>query len=481
MREEVKKHIEEFKKIHNNKYDYSITNFEYLKDKIKYICPDHGVVEQRGSDHKSGRGCRKCKYTVKKKTVGFWLEGKEQKEHICLEDKNKEVKVTDKLKFKCTVHDYEYEQRFNNYLLGHKCLKCGLDASNEYKKSNYEEFSKKFELVFNGKYKLVSTEYKGNKEYVEVSCKKHGNFLNTPERLLIGKGCSKCSGRVSKKETEIVKFLEEYCSVRKSVRNLIPNKEVDILVEDEKICIEFNGLYWHSDKFLDNKYHLEKTKSSEELGYRMIHIFEDEWDFKPEIVKSRLLNLIGKTPNKIFARKTKVVDLSQKEIDKFLNENHIQGTLNSKFRYGLMYNGEIVSVMTFGSKRRVLGSKNELGHYELYRFCNKLYTNVVGGADKLLKHFERNVDYEELITYADRRWSKGELYYKIGFEYEGESKPGYFYCKGGIRESRFKYTKSKLKGDKNKTEKQLMKEAGYNIIFDCGTLKFKKRKWQKRL
>ena len=93
----------------------------------------------------------------------------------------------------------------------------------------------------------------------------------------------------------------------------------------------------------------------------MIHIFEDEWLFKKEIVKSRLLNLIGKTPNKIYARKCEIKEISSKDSVKFLEENHIQGNVNSKIRIGLFYNDELVSLMTFGSLRKNLGPDSKGG------------------------------------------------------------------------------------------------------------------------
>ena len=85
-----------------------------------------------------------------------------------------------------------------------------------------------------------------------------------------------------------------------------------------------------------------------------------------------------------------IKEISSKDCSSFLDQNHIQGKLGAKVRLGLYYNDELVSLMTFGALRKNLGQKSEDGSYELLRFCNKLNTNVVGGASKLFKHFINN-------------------------------------------------------------------------------------------
>lgn len=83
-----------------------------------------------------------------------------------------------------------------------------------------------------------------------------------------------------------------------------------------------------------------------------------------------------------------------------------------------------------------------------------------------------------MISYADRRWSKGNLYENLGFTLLSKTKPNYFYTKGHYRENRFKYRKSEIietEEDKAKTEKQIMKDRGYYRIYDSGTLKYEYR------
>lgn len=275
----------------------------------------------------------------------------------------------------------------------------------------------------------------------------------------------------SKGETEISDFISSYgFNVEKNTCNLI-GKEIDIYIPDKKIAIEYNGLYWHSETFKDKNYHLRKTMDCENQNIKLIHIFEDEWQNKQDICKSRILNILGLTENRIYARKCVIKQVDNKTSTKFLNDNHIQGNCISKYAFGLYFNDELVSLMSFSSLRKSLGYKSSKGVFELIRFCNKLNTTVIGGANKLLKHFIKTIHPIKIISYADRRWSNGNLYEKLNFNFVKNTSPNYFYVMKHKRVHRFNFRKSKLIEmgmDKNKTEHQIMLEHKIPRIYDCG-------------
>lgn len=237
-------------------------------------------------------------------------------------------------------------------------------------------------------------------------------------------------------------------------------------------------MYWHSELFKDKNYHLNKLKLANSKGIKLINIFEDEWQYKKDIVKSRLLNLIGENTNKIYGRDCQIKEIKESRIvSEFLDQNHIQGKVGSKVKLGLYYNDQLVSLMTFGDLRVNMGGVKKENHYELLRFCNKLNTTVIGGASKLLSYFYKNFKCEELTSYADLRWSEGKIYEILGFNKISESSPNYFYTKGDKRHNRYSFRKSELikRGeDSSKTEKEIMKTNGYFRIYDCGNIKFKK-------
>lgn len=260
-------------------------------------------------------------------------------------------------------------------------------------------------------------------------------------------------------------------------RNFIGEYGADIVCEDEKVIIEFDGLHWHTDEFHDRNYHLLKTEYAESIGYHLIHVFSDEWEQHEDIVKSRLCQVLRKNiPNKtrkIYARDCEIMEVSSEISREFMDRCHIQGYCSDKYRYALMHDGKPVAMMTFGQSRF---SPNEI---ELLRYCNDLYTSVIGGASRLLKYFLRNhpiPDGTRLVTYADRRWSGPNNYYpKLGFVLDSVTEPNYFYVNGNVRESRMKYQKHKLVElgyNANMSEHEITESIGLHRIYDCGNFKY---------
>ena len=258
-------------------------------------------------------------------------------------------------------------------------------------------------------------------------------------------------------------------------RSIISPKEIDIFLPDEKIGIEFNGLYWHSEESKDNDYHFLKHKDCWDKEIDLIQVWEDDWKYKNEIVKSIIYNKILNSERRIYARNCELVLLDNKTSKEFLTFNHLHGSINSKINIGLLFNGEVVSIMCFNGLRKSNGSKFEDGKYEMTRYCNKLSTSVIGGGSKMLKHFTKNNKFSEIVTYYDKSFGYNNSYSKLGFEFVCETKPGYHYIVSGIRRHRYNYRKSnliKMGCDRLKTEKQIMSDLNYLRIFGPGNFKY---------
>jgi hypothetical protein len=207
----------------------------------------------------------------------------------------------------------------------------------------------------------------------------------------------------------------------------------------------------------------------------LIHIWEDDWLYKKDIVKSILSNKLGFTSNRIFARKCKIGIVSNESTRTFLETNHIQGFVGSKVKLGLYYEGELVSIMTFGGLRKSLGYNNIENSWELLRFCNKINLTVIGGASKLFSHFLKEYSPKLVISFCDYSRSSGNLYEKLNFEFSHLSEPNYYYIVDGLRKHRFNYRKDRLvrKGANSElSESKIMSELGYNKIYDCGMQKW---------
>ena len=260
----------------------------------------------------------------------------------------------------------------------------------------------------------------------------------------------------------------------KNIRSIIYPQEIDFYLPDYKIGFELDGLYWHCETQKDKKYHLDKTQKCQKKGVRLIHIFEDEWVEKQEICESRIKNILGKLTISVGARKCEIREVTSKDERKFLNENHIQGYSPSKFAYGLYYNEQLISIMTFSKLRKNLGQKDIEGQYELLRFCNKKHMSIPGAASKLLTYFIKTIKPSRIISYADKRWSVGGIYEKLGFKCLRNSTPNYFYLVRGKRRNRFEFRKSELVKkygcDKNMSEHEFCFSNGWYRIYDCGTM-----------
>lgn len=470
------KFINKVKLIHGDRYDYG--NVEYIKSdiKVKIICPLHGEFEQSPNNHLKGSGCKKCANENQTKSNEDFInksllihEGKYDYSLV------KYVNNKTKVKIICPTHG-EFEQSPKKHLEGKGCYFCGIEKIKEKTIKSNDTFIDEAKKKHNDKYDYSLVNYVNSHSKTEFICPEHGIFEQAPYSHLSGNGCPKCGSVYDKSEGEVKEFISSLNLLfEENNRKILGGKELDMYIPSYNLAIEYNGLYWHSDLHLDNNYHFNKTELCESKGIKLIHIFEDEWKYKQEIVKSRLTNIFGLNSNKIYGRKCVIKEITSKEAKEFLNNNHIQGGINAKYNIGLYYNNELVSIMTFGFLRKNMGRKSIDGHYELLRFCNKLYTSVVGGADKLLKYFIKTYNPKEITSYADRRWSQGDLYVNLGFEFVYNSKPNYFYINKGKREHRFKYRKDILvkEGfDKNKTEREIMKERGFNRIYDCGNKKY---------
>ena len=294
--------------------------------------------------------------------------------------------------------------------------------------------------------------------------------------------CTKCNPikkNVSGLEIQLTNFIKENYNgkIIENSKRIIKPYELDVYLPDLKLGFEFNGLFWHCEYSKTDTYHVDKTNLCEQQGIYLIHVYEDDWMYKQEIVKSRILNLLGKTPNKIYARKCEIKEITDnKLISEFLENNHLQGFVGSQIKLGLLYNGELVSLMTFGSKRKFMKQSNVDNVYEMLRFCSKLNTSVIGGSEKLFKYFIEKYKPKEVISYADRSWSQGELYKNLGFTFISKTPPNYYYIiDKTIRKHRFNFRKDilvKQGFNSKKTEHEIMLERGLYRIYDSGSLKF---------
>lgn len=469
----IKLTTEEFIKQAKNKhnYDYSQTVYNGKLHKIKFICPIHEEVWQYPKLHLKS-GCPFCnRRGISKHTKETFIQ-KANQVHNSFYHYDKVIfnNINEKVIITCPIHGDFNQKAANHINLKNGCPKCKGGV-----KYNQEYFIEKANSIHNNKFNYNKTNYINSHKNIIISCKKHGDFEQLPySHLNSSYACPSCIAELdtSISQKEIFDFLKEFTNeIELGNRDIIKPQELDIYLPNEKLAIEYNGLYWHNENVVNNNYHKNKTDICEKNNIKLIHIFEHEWKNKKEIVKSRLKNLL-KLNNKIYARKCKIIELTFEQKNNFLNRTHIQGIDNTKISIGLTYNDNLVAVMTFGKPRF-----NKNYDYELIRYSSELNINVVGGASKLLSYFRKNYQ-GTIVTYADRKWSNGNMYEKLGFKLNGITNPGFFWYNIKTKEvaNRMKYQKHKMSKlpiyDNKLSMLDNMKLNGYVRVFDVGDLRF---------
>ena len=276
-------------------------------------------------------------------------------------------------------------------------------------------------------------------------------------------------------EMELYEFIKSIDN--RAVHSYWDKKELDIFIPDLMLGFEFNGVYWHSEAKRNNTYHSEKVQYFYDRNIRYVQVWEDDWVNNQDVVKRFIRNLLGQN-ERIGARSTEVVNLTQIEFDTFMNENHMQGEAIASIRLGLMHENKVVAAMGF---RNIASNVSSVGKTaELVRFAN---INVTGAFTKLLKHFERTYDYDYIKSFADLEIvdMRSNVYSKHGFVVEDVIPPDYRYYnyRTGMREHKFGYRKStfqKLGFDiTDKTERELAIEYGLLRCYDSGKIKYTKK------
>lgn len=534
--------IDEAKLVHGTKYDYSKANYVTRKTKTTIICPIHGDFQQEPGSHLIGYGCAACGRASRKDTTESFI-AKAKAKHGDTYDYSKVVygqNQKDKVKIICRKHGI-FEQEPNNHIMGGGCPKCHLLTTDEFvtraKKIHGDRYDYS-ECVYKGAFSKVSiickehgkfTQRPGShlegvgcvkcshnirrlkhfeflerattihkdkytypyieKEYhsysgkITVKCPKHGMFTQTVRDHLCSKGCSKCSHHKSSGEEEIKSLLDSLGVVyNRNFRKLIGPKEVDFYIPSANIAIEFNGSIWHSEKYKKCKnYHKNKTIDCAKKGVQLIHINEYLWNEKKELFKSLIKAKLKKLDRRIFARKCEVQEISSATLKELSEAFHLQGHVNASYRLALVHDGQIVMVTSFAKPRF-----SKTHQFELLRLFTTGDFAVIGGASKLLKHFERHISSVakgpvKLVSYARKDWSTGEVYTKLNFQQVSISPPNYVWIRGKHYYTRYQTQKHRLRKllgkedfDPKKSEVANLKTNKFFRIFDSGNLVFEK-------
>lgn len=285
-------------------------------------------------------------------------------------------------------------------------------------------------------------------------------------------------------ETKVIEFIRSLgIDCIQSDREMIHPLELDVHIPSHKLAFEINGVYWHgaSNAEEDRVYrlkHRRKTEAAEAAGIRLVHLTDVEINTRWDTVSSMIESMLGASPEKIPARKCSVIEVPKAAAKGFLEENHIQGGGTWCHLYlGLVHEDRLVAVMGFDKARF-----DRSVPWELTRFANLRHTTVIGGFSKLLAHFEKDNE-GSIVSYADYSRSQGNVYLKNGFERISISQPSYRWVSPDGRElfNRHMFMRRNLarvltEFREEETEAQNCFREGYRRLWDCGQVKFIKKR-----
>jgi hypothetical protein len=477
--------INKCKIIHGDKWDYSLTNYLGRRKIVTIICKEHGPFKQEARIHLDGFGCKMCKSSK-------------------LEDY-----LSNKLK---NINEpYEFGKKFENckninplpfdFFLPLRNILLECDGIQHSKPVEYFGGEKRF--IYQRNNDEIKTKWaieSGIELFRLRSFNEIDHFIDTIEssKILFDKSIIK---DISLDRFESTKNQGDFFNstdfnyynrdeLTNDIRNFITGLNIEyqsnVKYDDENInWIINNNIYIKLiDNFRDCEIFRPKNwivnlkEKLEKCGINLILIYPDDWLKRGEIVRSRIKNLIGVNLVKIGSRQCRIVTPDNKTLTKFLNENHIQGYINSSVKIGLEYNGQLISVMTFGKLRKNLGQKSKQDSWELLRFCNKMGFTVIGSATKMLKNFLKNYNPKYILSYADRCWSSlnKNVYIEMGMSLVSKTQPSYSYLVGDKKWDRWRYRKDKLVEfgyiNEKWTERSICSSNFIFKIFDAGCLKY---------
>lgn len=439
--------------------------FNFLSNEVKqFYCKEHNVVyTQTVGQHidiitheRKYNGCSQCSKNKCKETLAEKREYPEwfinELVHECDKEKAKNgtLLASDKVEFFCNIHKKSYFQLVSSHIdtytkeRKHGCSLCGRDKSLQLlsERRVYPEWFIN-DLVNEQDKKSAQCGVLTSTAYVEFICPYNHIYLQQVKNHIIlsrqerYKGCPICFPNRSKVEKEIEEFIISLGLETTHTKFKNENKqwfEVDIYIPDKMIGIEYNGSYYHStlpisDHSKNKLYHLNKYIACRALGIRLVSIFDVDWENKHEKIKQYLMDLLLFRPIVLYARKCSIKQIDFKEANEMYDKYHLLGkTTIQSISYGLFYNGELVSCMSF-QKGRYKENKEPI--WCLTRFVTKSGLTLVGGASKLLKHFEKEFNPSLLISFSDNDYFSGGVYGKLGFINKGyTSTPRYFWVLG---------------------------------------------------
>lgn len=299
-----------------------------------------------------------------------------------------------------------------------------------------------------------------NKELLE-SYIKENNILNCVElSISLGITNSSTSRYVYKynlqdlfdytgslQEKEIRSYINKYFETENNTRKYLNGQEIDILIPDLKVGIEFNGDFWHNEYGRSKLYHQNKSLLAKDNGITLYHIFEYEWHNKKELVINHLNNILHINNKIVEASDCNLCDVNSVEGEMFLKDNCLLNHDTTNLYVGFCFNDKLIGIAAvniYNTKLEVIDCCMKFG------YCVNNYENI------LLSYLRNKYDPNMIVLKRDiTHYGCGD-YSSIGLRLDSISVPNYIWCKDYDVITSTEFTIKE------------MHELGYYRIYDCG-------------
>jgi hypothetical protein len=305
---------------------------------------------------------------------------------------------------------------------------------------------------------------------IRVRCTKCNEEWFSSLRVLQWGRCRTCDPTGSRQQGDVMRFIKELgVNVLKEDRSIIQgNKrmaELDIYVPQARFAVEYNGLYWHSSLCKSDVYHDRKSQQCAQAGVLLMHVFSDEWNDRPDIVKSMIRHRLGLPARKVDARKCNIIPLPDFEKTMFFKQNHIDGDVRSKVAFALTIDFEVVAAISL--RQPFQRKKYGPDVIEVARICTLKNTSVRGGIGRLTaeaRRWAKDNGFASMMSYVDTRHGITDGWKMSGWTLSDETPPRWWWTDFTQRFNRFKFKADRANG---LTEVQVADQAGVVKIHGC--------------
>jgi len=276
-------------------------------------------------------------------------------------------------------------------------------------------------------------------------------------------------------ENEIIDTIRQYNSEIEIVDNELLGKTVYVC--SKNITFHLLPIPFPNWQNISSSYFQEKSLEYASRGVQLVHLWQDCWTVRQAIVRSRIAMISGSS-ERLHARKTYVRKITRDIMFDFFATNHLQSFVDARYNYGLYSEEQLLAAASFSAGRNFERNGVKGRSFELVRYANLLHHRVAGGLSKLIARFIKDINPDDIMTYADLDWASGKGYKALNFKQTNVTPPQTFWIHPAEMIRYYPYrmpvkqTNEYLKQKTYSNIDDFFIDKGYVKIYNAGNLKY---------